>query len=167
MYFVNFSSDDKVVTRAIELNEQLERILQRHDALISSRTTLVSTQKLTMNRQGKRKRLNNFSDKKRKSMSTSRGRRQPKRFAIEIEETFCSWGNGSSPPYMASTVEQPMREPVQQPTMEPMQETAQPPTVEQKQEANVRRPLVALPPAPAKPVERERFFRDGSALNGQ
>lgn len=32
-----------MVTRAIELNEQLERILQRHDALISRRTTLIST----------------------------------------------------------------------------------------------------------------------------
>lgn len=43
LYIFVFSRDDNVVTRAIELNEQLERILQRHDALISRRTTLIST----------------------------------------------------------------------------------------------------------------------------
>ncbi|KAL2498500.1 ENTH/VHS/GAT family protein [Abeliophyllum distichum] len=43
MHLAMTSRDDKVVTRAIELNEKLERILQRHDALISGRTTLVAT----------------------------------------------------------------------------------------------------------------------------
>lgn len=33
------ASDDKVVSQAIELNDQLERVLKRHDALISVRPT--------------------------------------------------------------------------------------------------------------------------------
>lgn len=36
------SRDEKVVSRAIDLNEQLQRVLARHDALISSRSTSTS-----------------------------------------------------------------------------------------------------------------------------
>ena len=34
-----FSRDEKMVSRAIDLNEQLEKLLARHDALISGRLT--------------------------------------------------------------------------------------------------------------------------------
>lgn len=34
--------DDKVVSQAIELNDQLERVLKRHDALVSGRPTSTS-----------------------------------------------------------------------------------------------------------------------------
>lgn len=34
--------DEKVVSRAIDLNEQLQRVLAGHDALISSRSTSTS-----------------------------------------------------------------------------------------------------------------------------
>ena len=34
-----FSRDEKMVSRAIDLNEQLEKLLARHDALISGRST--------------------------------------------------------------------------------------------------------------------------------
>lgn len=36
------SRDDKVISEAIELNEQLERILKKHDALVSGRPTSTS-----------------------------------------------------------------------------------------------------------------------------
>lgn len=32
------SRDEKVVSQAIELNEQLQKVLERHDALLSART---------------------------------------------------------------------------------------------------------------------------------
>lgn len=35
----NSSRDEKVVSRAIELNEQLQRVLARHDALLSAKST--------------------------------------------------------------------------------------------------------------------------------
>ena len=34
--------DDKVVSQSIELNDQLDRVLKRHDALISGRPTSTS-----------------------------------------------------------------------------------------------------------------------------
>lgn len=39
MHLVITSRDEKVVSRAIELNDQLQKVLARHDALISGRTT--------------------------------------------------------------------------------------------------------------------------------
>ncbi|RZC73464.1 hypothetical protein C5167_048947 [Papaver somniferum] len=40
MHLVMTSQDEKVVSRAIELNEQLHKILSRHDALLSPRQTI-------------------------------------------------------------------------------------------------------------------------------
>ncbi|KAF2291921.1 hypothetical protein GH714_038426 [Hevea brasiliensis] len=40
MHLVMTSRDEKVVSRAIELNEQLQKVLARHDALISGRSML-------------------------------------------------------------------------------------------------------------------------------
>ena len=37
--FFNFHRDEKVVSQAIELNEQLHQILARHDALLSGTPT--------------------------------------------------------------------------------------------------------------------------------
>lgn len=39
MHLVMTSRDEKVVSRAIELNDQLQKVLARHDALISGRST--------------------------------------------------------------------------------------------------------------------------------
>lgn len=39
-----FSSDEKVVSQAVELNDQLQKVLARHDALISGRSTTSSNQ---------------------------------------------------------------------------------------------------------------------------
>lgn len=39
-----FSSDEKVVSQAVELNDQLQKVLARHDALIAGRSTTSSNQ---------------------------------------------------------------------------------------------------------------------------
>lgn len=36
---LNFSRDEKVVFQAIELNDQLQKVLARHDALLEARPT--------------------------------------------------------------------------------------------------------------------------------
>lgn len=37
--YLNFPRDEKVVSRAIELNDQLQKVLARHDALLAARST--------------------------------------------------------------------------------------------------------------------------------
>lgn len=39
---LEYSRDEKLVSQAAELNEQLDRVLKRHDALISIRPTSTS-----------------------------------------------------------------------------------------------------------------------------
>lgn len=70
------------------------------------------------------------------------------------------------------TLERP-QEATQRPIMEPKPETIRPLHLAVNQEANLGRAAVAavaIPPPPAKHVEREKFFQenktDGSALNG-
>lgn len=41
---VYFSSDEKLVSEAVELNDQLQKLLTRHDALISDRPTPILNQ---------------------------------------------------------------------------------------------------------------------------
>lgn len=41
-YFLCFR-DEKIIPRAIELNEQLERVLRRHDVLVSGRTMSIAS----------------------------------------------------------------------------------------------------------------------------
>lgn len=171
MHLAMTSRDDKVVTRAIELNEQLERILHRHDALISRGTTLVSTH-IDHEQAGEAEEAEQLLRRIRKGKACLQAEEEESQrdLPLRLKRPSVPGEMLHRPLIRPLTVERPKREPVQPVTMEPMQETAQPPTVEQKQEANVGRPMVALPPPPAKPVERERFFRDnkadGSALNG-
>ncbi|KAG4173452.1 hypothetical protein ERO13_A11G059000v2 [Gossypium hirsutum] len=49
MHLVMSSRDEKVVSRAIELNEQLQNVLIRHDSLLSGRTTVSSRPPSTLN----------------------------------------------------------------------------------------------------------------------
>lgn len=67
------------------------------------------------------------------------------------------------------TVER-QQETTQRPNTEPKQETIMPLPLAVNQEPNQGKPAVAIPPPPAKHVEREKFFQenkaDGSALNG-
>ncbi|XVF14656.1 hypothetical protein REPUB_Repub09cG0080400 [Reevesia pubescens] len=49
MHLVMSSQDEKVVSRAIELNEQLQKVLVRHDALLSGRTAVSSRLTSTLN----------------------------------------------------------------------------------------------------------------------
>ncbi|KAL0350364.1 UNVERIFIED_CONTAM: TOM1-like protein 5 [Sesamum radiatum] len=67
------------------------------------------------------------------------------------------------------TVER-QREPIPPFNLEPKQEPIRPLTLELNQPANTAKPAVAIPPPPAKHVEREKFFQenkaDASTLNG-
>lgn len=67
------------------------------------------------------------------------------------------------------TVERQQEHP-QSPNLDPKHETIGSLALGLNQEANAGKPAVAIPPPPAKHVEREKFFlenkSDGSALNG-
>ncbi|KAA8531260.1 hypothetical protein F0562_005981 [Nyssa sinensis] len=143
---LNVTRDEKVVSRAIDLNEQLEKVLARHDALVSGWST--ST-------------LNHFHheevDEEEEAEQLFRRIRKGKACAQPEDEEH--------------QVEQPLGlvgssipgERMHRPLIRPL-------SLEPSQEPNGLQPAVAIPPPPAKHIERERFFQenklDGSGLAG-
>ncbi|CAK9139396.1 unnamed protein product [Ilex paraguariensis] len=138
--------DEKVVSRAIELNEQLEKALTRHDALISGRLTSAS---------------NHFNheqaEEEEEAQQLFRRMRKGKACALPEDEN-----HQTEQPLglLASSIS---GERLHRPLIRPL-------NVGPKQEPDTVQPTVAIPPPPAKHVEREKFFQhnklDGSALDG-
>lgn len=140
MHLVMTSRDEKVVSRAIDLNEQLEKVLARHDALLSGQITSVA---------------NSFI--------------QEEAEEEEAEQLFRRIRKGKScaRPEAEDRIDHPMGmhpgENQHRPLIRPL--TLGPP-----HEPKAPLPAVIIPPPPAKHVERENFFKenrvDGSALAG-
>ncbi|KAF8668477.1 hypothetical protein HU200_052295 [Digitaria exilis] len=137
-----FARDEAVVSQAIELNEELHKVLVRHDALLSVQpTTTVAS---------------NLNEEEEEEDAESLYRRLRKGKALSQDYTDDSVQSFRSIP------EDKMRRPL----------TIQPPHLEKKLGAlNIRspdreerRPELAplIPPPPAKHAERERFFREKS-----
>nr|CAB3479685.1 unnamed protein product [Digitaria exilis] len=142
MHLVMTSRDEAVVSQAIELNEELHKVLVRHDALLSVQpTTTVAS---------------NLNEEEEEEDAESLYRRLRKGKALSQDYTDDSVQSFRSIP------EDKMRRPL----------TIQPPHLEKKLGAlNIRspdreerRPELAplIPPPPAKHAERERFFREKS-----
>ncbi|KAG6724115.1 hypothetical protein I3842_03G241500 [Carya illinoinensis] len=177
MHLVMTSRDEKVVSQAIELNEQLQKVLARHDDLLSGRPTSTA---------------NHFSlDETEEEEAEQLFRRLRKGKACvrpEDEEHSAERPHlgllGSSIP--AERLNRPLIRPV---SSEPPSErnihhpsvaiSPHPRHVERESpplamvppkhiEKDV--PQVVIPPPPAKRVERERFFQenkiDGAGLSG-
>ncbi|XP_073294748.1 TOM1-like protein 5 isoform X1 [Primulina huaijiensis] len=163
MHLVMTSRDEKVVSQAIELNEQLERVLRRHDALLACSTTStpnhIDHQQTEVEEEEEAEQLFRRIRKGKACLRPEDDRDHP------IDRPLGLMGR-SVPSEM---LHRPLIRPL---TLEPQQEMVNRPSpVESKQEVITGKPVVAIPPPPAKHVEREKFFQehkpDGStAFNG-
>ncbi|CAA2954469.1 TOM1 2 isoform X1 [Olea europaea subsp. europaea] len=180
------SRDEKIIPRAIELNEQLERVLRRHDVLVSGRTMSIAShidheRKMTISSHIDLEQAAEKEEEEEEAEQLFRRIRKgkaclrPEDEACQIERPLgflgCPVpGEMLHRPLIRPLTVEPKQQLVQPLIMEPKQEFVRPPTMEPDQEANGGRPVVAIPPPPAKHVERERFFKekkaDVSSLDG-
>ncbi|KAK6259836.1 hypothetical protein SCA6_014310 [Theobroma cacao] len=154
MHLVMSSQDEKVVSRAIELNEQLQKVLVRHDALLSGRTSVSSRPTSTINH------FDPEEEEEEEPEQLFRRIRKGKACA-RPEDEECSRERphlgllGSSIPGEKERLNRPLIRPL---------------SLEPSCENNANPSGVAIPPPPAKHMERERYFQekkvDGSALAG-
>ncbi|KAK9291306.1 hypothetical protein L1049_019251 [Liquidambar formosana] len=145
MHLVMTSRDEKVVSRAIELNEQLHQVLARHDALLSGRTTSTANHF-----------VHQEAEEEEEAEQLFRRMRKGKACAQPEDEEHLERPLGllgSSIP--GERLHRPLIRPL---SLDPPHESRAPP------------PAVVIPPPPAKHVEREKFFQenkvDGSAVAG-
>ncbi|WVZ95520.1 hypothetical protein U9M48_041273 [Paspalum notatum var. saurae] len=138
MHLVMTTRDETVVSQAIELNEELHKVLVRHDALLSVQpTTTVAS---------------DLKEEEEEEDAESIYRRLRKGKALSQDYTDISVASFRSIP------EDKMRRPL----------TIQPPHPDKRLGAlNIRspdreEPAPLIPPPPAKHAERERFFREKS-----
>lgn len=164
MHLVMTSRDEKVVSQAIDLNEQLQNILARHDFLLSDRST--STASHVNHQDGHRStrstatanHADHEEEEEEEAEQLFRRMRKGKACARPEDEEHLSERHplgilGSSIP--AERLNRPLIRPLQ---------------AEQPHETNAHPQLVTIPPPPAKHVEREKFFQekkvDASAAAG-
>ncbi|KAL2528316.1 ENTH/VHS/GAT family protein [Forsythia ovata] len=178
------SRDEKIVSRAIELNEQLERVLRRHDALVSGRTMSISSHiehERTMSISSHIDQEQAVEEEEEEAEQLFRRIRKGKA-CLRPEDEDCQIerplgllgcpvpGEMLHRPLIRPVTVEPKQQSVRPLTVEPKKEFVRPLTMEPDQEANGGRPAVAIPPPPAKHVERERFFQekkgDVSSLHG-
>uniref|UniRef100_A0A2P2KFE5 Uncharacterized protein MANES_13G078500 n=3 Tax=Rhizophora mucronata TaxID=61149 RepID=A0A2P2KFE5_RHIMU len=160
MHLVMTSRDEKLVSQAIELNEQLQKVLTRHDALVSGRPML-SDRSTTSN--GVTSSANHFScveteEEEEETEQLFRRLRKGKACARPEDE-----GNSEEHLPLGFLGSSMPGERLNRPLIRLK-------SSEQLQELSAHSPPSAIPPPPSKHVERERFFKekkvDGSALSG-
>ncbi|KAB2055864.1 hypothetical protein ES319_A11G066500v1 [Gossypium barbadense] len=153
MHLVMSSRDEKVVSRAIELNEQLQNVLIRHDSLLSGRTTVSSRPPSTLNH------LNHEEEEEEPEQLFRRIRKGKACARPEDEE--CSREQPHVGLYGSNILGE--KERLNRPLIRPLPS-------ETSYENNGHPSAVAIPPPPAKHIERERYFQekkvDGSAVAG-
>ncbi|KAK7353740.1 hypothetical protein VNO80_19191 [Phaseolus coccineus] len=175
MHLVMASRDEMIVSRAIELNEQLQKVLARHDDLLAGRVTATATPRFDHEEGEEEEEPEQLVRRLRKGKACARP---------EDEET-----ETDIPPLglLGERLNRPLIRPL---SIEPQSrdagtrspsvvilpsreaDTRSPPVVipppRPKQNGDVPH-HVAIPPPPAKHVEREKFFqenKDGSNLSG-
>ncbi|XP_057491879.1 TOM1-like protein 5 isoform X2 [Actinidia eriantha] len=146
MHLAMTSRDEKMVSRAIDLNEKLEKLLARHDALISGRSTS-SSNNLVQEEPEEEEEAEQLFRRMRKGKACAR----PEDEERQIERPLGLLDSPNSGERLHRLLIRPL-------------------SVEPSQEINALRPTVSLPPPPAKHMEREKFFQenklDGSGLSG-
>lgn len=163
MHLVMTSLDEKLVSRAIDLNDQLQKVLAKHDTLLSVRPN--STANLFNHEE--------VDDEEEAEQLFRRIRKGKACVRPEEEEDMAErpWGVlGAS--FSRERVNRPLIRPL---SLEPRSESnaASPPVAipppSAKHESNAVSLPVKIPPPPAKHMERERFFQekrvDGSSLS--
>ncbi|PIN17973.1 hypothetical protein CDL12_09357 [Handroanthus impetiginosus] len=170
MHLAITSRDEKVILRAIELNEQLERVLRRHDALLASRTMSTSNQ-IDHEQEEEEEEAEQLFRRIRKGKACVRAEDEDHQTDRPLGLMGRSVpGEMFHRPLIRPLIVDRQREPIHPPNMEPKQETIRSLTLNLNQELNAGKPAVAIPPPPAKHVEREKFFQDnksdGSSLSG-
>lgn len=147
MHLVMTARDEVVVSQCIELNEELQKVLVRHDALLSVQPTTTAV-------------ASNLKEDEEEEDAESLYRRLRKGKALSQDYS------PDSIPSFRSIPEDKMRRPL----------TIQPPLPDRKPgvlnicspdhlEARPN-PAALIPPPPAKHAERERFFREKSLDGG-
>ncbi|KAJ8544069.1 hypothetical protein K7X08_025687 [Anisodus acutangulus] len=136
MHLAISSRVEKVVSQAAELNEQLDRVLKRHDALISVRPTSTSNPH-----------DHGQSEEEEEPEQLFRRIRKGKALLQHEDE-----GGQVERPFglLGSAVPEGM---LHRPLIRPV-------VTEQKQENDIGKTAVAIPPPPAKHAEREKFFQE-------
>ena len=174
MHLVMASRDERIVSRAIELNEQLQKVLARHDDLLAGRATTTAS-RFDHEEAEEEEEPEQLVRRLRKGKACARPEHEETETDIPCLGLLGERLN--RPLIRPLSIEPPTREadtrspPV---VIPPSREadTRSPPAVipppRPKQNGQVPHP-VAIPPPPAKHIERERFFlenKDGSNLSG-
>ncbi|KAK6923674.1 GAT domain [Dillenia turbinata] len=145
IHLVMTSRDEKVVSQAIELNEKLQAVLEKHDALLSGN-----------------------------GPTSTANHTEHEELEEEAEQLFRRMRKGKAcarPEDEEHLGERPLRllgspipgEIMNRPLIRPL-------TLDPSREPSALSPVVLIPPPPAKHVEREKFFQekrlDGTAVAG-
>ncbi|KAH8479855.1 hypothetical protein H0E87_030167 [Populus deltoides] len=159
MHLVMTSRDEKLVSQAIELNEQLQKVLARHDSLLSGRSTVSDTTTISDRTTTTANHFNHEeSEEEEEPEQLFRRLRKGKACARPEDE-----GNSEERlplGLLGSTI--PVDR-LNRPLIRPLPS-------EQPQDPNANCAPVVIPPPPAKHMERQKFFQekkaDGSAVSG-
>ncbi|XP_078152703.1 ENTH/VHS/GAT family protein isoform X1 [Carex rostrata] len=144
MHLVMTSRDENVVTEAIGLNEELHKVLLRHDSLLSVGPTSTATTFINNS-------VDNRGNQQEEEDAESLYKRIRKGKALSVDYSDEPTRN----PYGSITDEM-LRRPLIRPLKiqpSPKPDPGPEPTG----------PALSIPPPPAKHVERERFFREKSS----
>ncbi|XP_061979134.1 TOM1-like protein 5 isoform X4 [Populus nigra] len=152
MHLVMTSRDEKLVSRAIELNEQLQKVLARHDAILSGRST-VSDKNTFSNRTTTAPNHFNHEESEEEEEPEQLFRRLRKGKACARPEDE---GNSEEHPPLGIIGSTIPGERLNRPLIRPLPS-------EQPQEPSAHPAPVVIPPPPAKHIEREKFFQETKA----
>ncbi|GLT47247.1 hypothetical protein SLA2020_209550 [Shorea laevis] len=151
------SRDEKVVSRAIELNEQLQKALDRHDALLSGRATVSSRPTSTANHIA-----HEDMEEEEEPEQLFRRIRKGKACARPEDEEYMYPSERPHLGMFGSSIPD-ERERLNRPLIRSL-------SSETSHETNGHPSPTAIPPPPAKHMEREKYFQekkvDGSTLTG-
>ncbi|KAI9079785.1 hypothetical protein K1719_038406 [Acacia pycnantha] len=165
MHLVMSSRDERIVSQAIELNEQLQKVLSRHDDLLSGRATTTTT---TADRfeheveEEEEEEAEQLLRRLRKGKACARPENE--QTATELPPLSVLGERLNRPLIRPLSLEPPSRE-------ADIRSSPAVNSVPNANHVNGDPSLVVIPPPPAKHIERERFFQknkaDGSTLAGQ
>ncbi|XP_030550254.2 TOM1-like protein 5 isoform X1 [Rhodamnia argentea] len=146
MHLVLTSRDEKTVSQAIELNEQLQNLLDRYDALLSGQTGMAASN------------VDCEADEEEEPQQLVRRLRKGKNYVRPEDE------ESSMRSHTLDLLEQTN-------SRKQVNRQLKQPACTEPSESNGQLLPVAIPPPPAKHVEREKFFKEnklaGAAMAGQ